>query len=132
MPQTSDLAAMVPVLRRHAFLFTGSREQADQAVETCLRLLPLSERRRGVDRPTLLRRLHDALAAHAAHDEASDPPTGRLSALLALPPMQRKLLLLVSLEQMPLAEAAAVAGLAPVAARRELLTARSAFNPVLA
>ncbi|WP_404383937.1 sigma factor-like helix-turn-helix DNA-binding protein [Caenispirillum salinarum] len=131
MPEeVHSLTAKVPALRRHAYLFTGSRSMADDAVETCLRELPRhadGRHAQDIDEPTLHRHLHKILTEmqEARADLAVSP---RLRSLLALPRVQRKLLLLVSLDHLAVKDAAGILGLDLTTAVHHLSAARSAFE----
>ncbi|EKV31761.1 hypothetical protein C882_3512 [Caenispirillum salinarum AK4] len=131
MPEeTHRLAAKVPALRRHAYLFTGSRSLADDAVETCLRELPRqpdAPHAHDIDEPTLHRHLHKILTElqDSRADLAVSP---RLRGLLALPRIQRKLLLLVSLDHLAVEDAAAILDLDLSTAVHHLSAARAAFE----
>jgi DNA-directed RNA polymerase specialized sigma24 family protein len=106
---------------------------ADNAVETCLRALPRTSDGtppHHIDDYTLHRLLHDAL------DPAPDPTVSMapssLRCLLLLPRVQRKLLLLVTLDHLSLADAADIVGLELDVAARHLNAARSQFRALVA
>ena len=107
---TEDLIAVLPLARRYARALTGSQPAGDAVVARALA-------RRQPGEPPLLG-LYAAISrlaeAHAA--------TGTLSML------QRQLLLLTSLEELPMAAAARVLDIAPDVAAGELARARAALR----
>lgn len=125
MPERSDeLMVHLPFLRRFARALTGSMDQGDDLVAAALEALlggPVSDAAEGGrDRKALygrLVRLFDAQGGTPAAT-ASQHPLER--ALAALPERQRRLYLLVNVEELPVADAAALLDL-PGAGARELL-----------
>ncbi len=102
---TGDIAAKLPYLRRYARALTGSQATGDEYVRTCLEVIArdrhqISEK---VDLQTELFRLfHKVYAAadprmpHPGRPGASEPA---LRTVMALPPIERQVLLLSALER---------------------------------
>jgi CheY-like chemotaxis protein len=111
----TDRAALLralPYARRYARALTGSQQHGDALVAEALRLLmavglPAGE-------AALRLGLYGAISDAARHEEAGLEMTG----------VQRKLLLLTALEELPLADAARVLRLAADVAERDLRAAR--------
>jgi len=108
-----DLIRALPYARRYARALTGSQKSGDRLVAECLQ--------------TLMKAAPDNLIArhalYAGVTEAFDrlDPVGEDEGLSQ---RQRQLLLLTSLEEVPIAQAAVITGMAPDSASRELGEAR--------
>lgn len=124
MPELSDeLMVHLPFLRRFARALTGSMAQGDDLVATALEAVLAAEV--GRDRTALygrLIRLFDAQGGVPEGAAGRHPPAMHPleRALAALPERQRRLYLLINVEDLPAPEAAAILGM-PAAAARELL-----------
>jgi CheY-like chemotaxis protein len=111
-----DLIRALPYARRYARALTGSQPRGDAMVADSLRDLQADETVSGDPRVALYRaitRRYDSLTTLAL-----PAPAGGLSAL------QRKLLLLTSLEELPLEAAASVLELPPADAAAHVAEAR--------
>jgi CheY-like chemotaxis protein len=110
------LIRSLPFARRYARALTGGQRRGDALVAEALRevLAAPPEDDLSVD-------LNARVALYAAIGRRAGEPAGGESGLSAV---QRRLLLLTSLEELPLEEAAAAAGLDPGAAAAELEAAR--------
>lgn len=111
-----DAAALrhhMPRLRRHAYLLTGSRMAADCAVAIAVARLPRDDTRRP-QAPSLTDVFRELYAAAGqlvcSPDDALPPLHARL---LSLPAEQRGLVVLVTVEGVPLDDACAVCDVVP-------------------
>jgi CheY-like chemotaxis protein/DNA-directed RNA polymerase specialized sigma24 family protein len=106
---TADIAAKLPYLRRYARALTGSQATGDEYVRTCLEVIA-RDRHRMADNVDpqieLFRLFHKVYAsadpALAGARPAPGPPAGSEPALrtvMALPPIERQVLLLSALER---------------------------------
>lgn len=128
---------MIPALRRYARALMKEREAADDLVQDCLErvITHWDDRRSASDTRswvfailhnlamTALRRTSSSEGRHVALEDVADSLSTRatqedglryrdlLNAVEAIPPEQRSVLLLVSLEDMSYAEAAKVLGI---------------------
>lgn len=111
---TGEIAAKLPYLRRYARALTGSQAAGDEYVRTCLEIIvrdkhPIAE---DVDLQTELFRLFhkvyaSATPALAAGRSGSDPA---LRPMMALPPVERQVLLLSALERYSFSDVAFILG----------------------
>lgn len=134
MLTTVDLRERLPRLRRHGYLLTGNRHAADEAVAACLAALPRDAAGKpfAADEVALFRTFHSAVLAptepiagpDAACEADADLAETR-DRLFALPPLERRVLLLVSLEGFTIADAAAVLCIQRGRAAGALMGARS-------
>lgn len=123
----------VPFLRRYARALTGSTERGDELVTRCVEAAMMAPARFGLETGTraplyaLLNLLFDQSAeAGEALPLASPHPIER--ALALLPEADRRVYLLVTLEELPLAEAAAVLQIPFAEAAARLVEAREALR----
>ncbi len=110
----AELLRALPYARRFARAVTGERDRGDALVAQVLH----------GDLPELPVRL----SLYAAIARAAPPPREETG----LSAVQRQILLLTALEDLPLPEAARVVGLTPEAAAREVEAARGALRAVTA
>lgn len=115
----------LPLLRRHAFLLTGSRMAADCAVAMAIARLPRDDTRRPVADGLchLYQMLHEAVNQVVCQPEGRLPPLH--DRILALAPAQRAVLLLVTVEKMPLALVGDICGMSRDVAQGTLAAARA-------
>jgi len=148
-----ELYDQLPYLRRYARALTGATERGDALATRCVEVVVMAPTRFGLDRGkgarlslyALLNLLFDQGADHWANQWADDrvedgePPTARPAvsplpierALATLPESDRRLYLLVTLEELTLAEAAQILNLGPTEAIDRLKTARERVRSVL-
>ncbi|GAA0601295.1 sigma factor-like helix-turn-helix DNA-binding protein [Caenispirillum bisanense] len=122
------LRGLLPRLRRHAFLLTASRLAGDAAVAMAIARLPRDAdgRPQGRDLAQLFTLVQEAARQVVCpHDGHLGPLHERLA---ALPPPQRAMLVLVTVEALPAAEAAAICGLAAEDGAGALTAARTALG----
>ena len=111
-----DLIRALPYARRYARALTGTQATGDQLVASALKSV-LAGSASPEPRQALYAeatRLFNAEHGAAAHGVPSP-----------LTPAQRQLMLLVSLEELPLGRAAEIVGISPEAAEQELATGRA-------
>jgi CheY-like chemotaxis protein len=107
---TGDIAAKLPYLRRYARALTGSQATGDEYVRTCLEVIARDRHRiaENVDLQTELFRLfHKVYASADPRLSPAHAPGGRsavsaepaLRTVMALPPIERQVLLLSALER---------------------------------
>jgi|GEM_PF-642832 len=124
----SAIAAYLPALRRYAHAYTGSRQRGDAYLEICLEVLredPRWMRRQKTLRLDLFKLLHaviDRLADDGtANDDSPRDNEGRMrDAVLALSPVRRRLVLLLSFEDLKTQDLAYIMGLDETAVRAQL------------
>jgi CheY-like chemotaxis protein len=121
MPRSTDIAAQLPFLRRYARALTGNQQTGDRLVETTLMNIVADPTR--LDAASSLRiavfsELHSAISTMPSNDDA--PGTSRIA---SVPPLQRQLLLLTSLESFSVTDAAAITGVGMDDAEEELAAA---------
>lgn len=112
---TGDIAAKLPYLRRYARALTGSQATGDEYVRTCLEVIARDRLRiaEDVDLQTELFRLFHKVYASAdpslshARGPGSEPA---LRTVMALPPIERQVLLLSALERYPFNDVAYILG----------------------
>lgn len=128
--QSDAMIGVLPYLRRYARALTGSQERGDRYVRQFLEVV-LSDPKliEGTDdlKARVFAVFHKVCrgldpADYPVDDKAVDPAMERQIA--ALPPTDRQMLLLVSLEGFPVAKAAAIVGVPENEAREKLLQAR--------
>lgn len=133
MLTTLDLRERLPRLRRHAYLLTGNMHAADEAVMACLKALPKDERGRpqAADEKALFRTFHSAILVPTepvpgpdAACEADAALAATRDRLFALPPADRRVLVLVIIEGFSVAEAAQILVMDGSRAAAALLKAR--------
>ncbi|SMH59051.1 PhyR family response regulator anti-anti-sigma factor [Azospirillum agricola] len=127
-----ELYDHLPPLRRYARALTGAVEAGDALATRCVEVVVMAPTRFGLDRGegarlplyALLHLLFDqsAIQSAAARPAVSPHPIER--ALATLPECERRLYLLVTLEELSLAEAAQILNLAPLEAIGRLKDAR--------
>jgi CheY-like chemotaxis protein/DNA-directed RNA polymerase specialized sigma24 family protein len=111
---TADIAAKLPYLRRYARALTGSQATGDEYVRTCLEVIVRDQHRMAeqADLQTELFRLFHKVYASADPALAGPPrpATGAgepaLRTVMALPPIERQVLLLSALERYSFADVA--------------------------
>jgi CheY-like chemotaxis protein len=113
-PDREELMRALPYARRFARALTGSQERGDARVAEALSALLASGAASGKAR----------LALYAALAERCSRPEAGMPAADGLPAVQRQLLLLTSLEELTVEQAAGVVGLPPEKATAELAEAR--------
>lgn len=131
-PDGQRIAPHLPYLRRYARTLTGSQESGDQLVRVCLETLiiePELTQSAPNSRLALYRLFHEVWRRIAAFGgPESEGHTGSAEALeahiLALPPIERQLLLLTALELFSVEDAAAIVEIDPAEARRLIQKAR--------
>ncbi|MCW5770846.1 MAG: response regulator [Rhodospirillaceae bacterium] len=122
---TGEIAAKLPYLRRYARALTGSQTAGDEYVRTCLEVLVRDRREIGEtdDLQRELFRLFHTVYASAAPELARHEPAGgsepALRTMLALPSVERQVLLLSALERYSFGDVAYILGL-PEETVREL------------
>ena len=136
-PFAEEIIAELPSLRRYACALTGSRRTGDEYIRVALIALAEEPWRIGAGadvKPQLFRLFHhavDALHVRARGPSNDEPETGLHQsvqrAVLDLPLLTRKLLLLVTLERFRLERAAAILGVPIRDAQRRLVRARKAL-----
>src|SRR5262245_55483467 len=131
MPELSDeLMVHLPFLRRFARALTGSMDQGDDLVAAALEAA-LARPDAGRDRKALYGQL-----IRRFDDQGGKPASGTGQhplerALAALPERQRRLYLLVNVEELPSQDAAAILGMAAPAARELLAEAQERLREAL-
>lgn len=121
MPRSADIAAQLPFMRRYARALTGNQQQGDRLVEAALTAVvgdPAQLDAAASLRLGLFTELHRAIPVMPSNDDA--PGVNRIA---AVPPLQRQLLLLTSLENFSITDAALITGVAPDVAEQELADA---------
>lgn len=117
MLTTLDLRERLPRLRRHAYLLVGNQPAADTAVAACLKALPRDEAGRPTctDTAALFRTFHTAtlvpsepVAGPDASCEADADMAETRDRLFALSPVERRVLVLVSIEGFSVSEVAQI------------------------
>jgi CheY-like chemotaxis protein/DNA-directed RNA polymerase specialized sigma24 family protein len=101
---TGDIAAKLPYLRRYARALTGSQATGDEYVRTCLEVIARDRHQIGetVDLQTELFRLFHKVYASTDPKLSHARPAGgepALRTVMALPPIERQVLLLSALER---------------------------------
>lgn len=124
--QNEWLRHQLPALRRHGYLFVGSRKAADDAVLEAIHRYR-AEAHDAPDEPRLHRILHECIEAREGPDPDVDPALVD-QVLFKLTRHQRKMLLLVSLDQMHVDDAAAILGIGVTDAACALAEARRLFG----
>lgn len=129
----SAVAALIPRLRRHARLLSGSQQVGDEYVRICLELIS-AEPRHLDDGPVplqLFRTFHQVWAAVAttlererSPDEDEDPESRLEQGLAALPSLQRRVLLLQVVEEFSPDEVGKILTLDPALVRALVAEAR--------
>ena len=110
---TGDIAAKLPYLRRYARALTGSQATGDEYVRTCLEVIARDRLKiaEDVDLQTELFRLFHTVYASAdprlAQARGGEPA---LRSMMALPPIERQVLLLSALERYPFNDVAYILG----------------------
>jgi CheY-like chemotaxis protein len=113
---TGEIAAKLPYLRRYARALTGSQATGDEYVRTCLEVIARDRHRiaEDVDLQTELFRLfHKVYASADPTLSHARPPGGgepALRTVMALPPIERQVLLLSALERYPFGDVAYILG----------------------
>ncbi|MGH7004403.1 MAG: response regulator [Alphaproteobacteria bacterium] len=110
---TADIAAKLPYLRRYARALTGSQATGDEYVRTCLEIIVRDGHRiaENIDLQIELFRLFHKVYASAdpklAQAKGSEPA---LRTVMALPPIERQVLLLSALERYSFSDVAHILG----------------------
>lgn len=133
-----ELYDQLPYLRRYARALTGATERGDALATRCVEVVVMAPTRFGLDRGKGARLPLYALL-HLLFDQGAGEPAGRPApsphpierALATLPESDRRLYLLVTLEELALAEAAQILNLGPAEAIDRLKTARERVRSVL-
>ncbi|AWK87068.1 PhyR family response regulator anti-anti-sigma factor [Azospirillum thermophilum] len=140
-----ELYDHLPYLRRYARALTGSTERGDDLVTRCVEVAVLAPSRFGLDKGQGARLPLYALL-HLLFDEPEEDGEGEADgaegrpmasphpierALAALPEVERRLYLLITLEGLTLVEAAQVLHLSPVQATKRLKIARDEVRAAL-
>jgi DNA-directed RNA polymerase specialized sigma24 family protein len=133
------LLPLLPYLRRHARLLTGSRDIGDEYVRLCLELL-VEEPERLADtdpRMALFKAFYASWdALNAPHSAVTEVPRSRAErverGLAALAPLDRQVLLLVAIENFSTEDVVRLLDLDAAAIDRHLAAARQALKPALA
>ncbi|KJS42832.1 MAG: hypothetical protein VR70_03350 [Rhodospirillaceae bacterium BRH_c57] len=134
----AHVKAVLPKLRRHAFILAGDRALADESVLQCLKACreqPDRVRPESVN-IDLFRLFYDVAAPHSAPPPTQRPagPGGRCNAtidrLLALPMGHRQVLALAAVEGFSVAQCADVLGMPPSRVGALLAQARQSFAAV--
>lgn len=138
--RSEDIVRELPGLRRYALALTGATPSADRLVERALERLLTRQAR--LAPPALRPALFAALAADYAADPGEDaraagvlPPGGGMplrSALRGLAPLDRQVLLLVTLAGFARGEVAAMLDLSEAETGRRLLAARESLRRAVA
>ncbi|NJS14934.1 MAG: response regulator [Sphingopyxis sp.] len=121
MPRSAEIAAQLPFMRRYARALTGNQQTGDRLVETALTNIvadPARLDRLGSPRIAVFRELQAAIATLPSNDD--DPGNSRI---IAIPALQRQLLLLTSLENFNVTDAAIITGVSVEQAEDELAMA---------
>lgn len=145
-----ELYDHLPYLRRYARALTGATDRGDALATRCVEVVVMAPTRFGLGREkgarlplyALLHLLFDQCAESQYADdrvEEGEPPIARPAlsphpierALATLPERDRRLYLLVTLEELTLAEAAQILNLGPVEAIDHLKMARERVRSVL-
>ncbi len=105
---TGDIAAKLPYLRRYARALTGSQSTGDEYVRTCLEVIARDRHRiaENVDLQMELFRLFHKVYAAADPKLARGTGEPALRTVMALPPIERQVLLLSALERYPFGDVA--------------------------
>lgn len=138
--QMDDVVGFIPYLRRHARLLTGTKEVGDEYVRLCLELLVEEpERLEGGDlRIQLFKAFHTVWSVinAPAHDDAAQDATtleGRLEdGIAALPATERRVLLLIAVEDFSYEAVAEILALDVETVRRLFTLARRALDEQVA
>jgi DNA-directed RNA polymerase specialized sigma24 family protein/CheY-like chemotaxis protein len=136
MGETSrDVATHLPYLRRYARALTGSQTRGDEYVRACLEALLAEPQRidgRGGLRRQLFALFHDiwrVVQATSSDQDAENPDLSHLDrmrkSLATMPPLERQVLLLVSLEGFSYEDTASILGLEVEETRRLLHKAQT-------
>jgi DNA-directed RNA polymerase specialized sigma24 family protein/CheY-like chemotaxis protein len=130
---SQELVKYIPYLRRYARALTGSQQRGDQYVRVCLETLleePHRLKASGDMKLQLFSAFHDVwrivdAAIPESRDDGAAPETRLRQQLAALPPLDRQVLLLVSLEGFSIAEAARILDISEDEAMDKLSEARA-------
>jgi DNA-directed RNA polymerase specialized sigma24 family protein/CheY-like chemotaxis protein len=134
MPELSDeLMVHLPFLRRFARALTGSMDQGDDLVASALEavLAPPAGTESARDRKALYGQLVRLFDAQGGVPEAAATQHPLERALGALPERQRRLYLLVNVEELSAQDAAAILGITAPAARELLAEAQEGLREAL-
>lgn len=130
---SQELVKWIPYLRRYARALTGSQQRGDQYVRVCLETL-LQEPHRlkpsGDLKLQLFAVFHDVWrvvesAVPESRDDGATPEIRLRHQLAALPPINRQVLLLISLEGFSVAEAGRILDISEEEAAERLTEARA-------
>jgi RNA polymerase sigma factor (sigma-70 family) len=129
---SADIVSEIPYLRRHARLLSGSKDVGDEYVRLCLELVMAEpERLQGGDlRVRLFQAFHSVWAvinpaeAELATNETTTQEERIEQGLAALAPTERRVLLLVAVEDFSYEAVAQILGLDTEAVRRHFTKAR--------
>lgn len=133
---TDTILPILPYLRRHARLLTGSQDVGDEYVRLCLEMVVAEPHQlEGVDpRIGVFRAFHSAWSVVEAAVSDPDPDGGvglerRVErGLAALAPLERRVLLLVVVEEFGLSDVAEILGLSEDEVGTLLQAAREDLN----
>lgn len=121
MPRSAEIAAQLPFMRRYARALTGNQQIGDRLVEMALTNIVRDPARiDGVPslRQAVFAELHRAIPAMPSNDAALGS-----NRIAVVPALQRQLLLLTSLENFTVSDAASIAGVSLDQAEGELALA---------
>jgi DNA-directed RNA polymerase specialized sigma24 family protein/CheY-like chemotaxis protein len=130
---SQELVKWIPYLRRYARALTGSQQRGDQYVRVCLEALlqePHRLKPNGDMKLQLFTVFHDVWrivdsAIPESKDDGAGPETRLREQLATLPPLDRQVLLLVSLEGFTISDAARILDISEDEAHDKLNEART-------
>ncbi len=129
-----ELVRGVPRLRRYARVLSGSQAEGDRYVETCLETVlerghaPRPDGDSAVPLFRLFHEIHGTIEADAGSWSPARNPDRFERNLLALPALERQVLVLVAVEQLSIRQAARVLSLPDADIRRLFDKARTELN----
>ncbi|PWC56831.1 response regulator [Azospirillum sp. TSO22-1] len=132
-----QLQSHLPYLRRYARALTGATDRGDDLVTSCVEVAMMAPTRFGLDNDSrvplyaLLNLLFDEDGAEGAGGRPVPSPHPIERALSRLPEGERRVYLLVALEDLSLTEVGQVLHIAPAEAAQRLTTARNAVRNAL-
>jgi len=130
-PASEDIVAVLPYLRRYARALTGSQERGDRYVRQFLQVILHDPALVGADdlKLQVFKVFHSVCSGLDVGDDVAPPEQPDLqqeieAKIAGLPPLSRRILLLVSLEGFPVAKTAQIVELPEADVRELLLAAR--------
>jgi CheY-like chemotaxis protein/DNA-directed RNA polymerase specialized sigma24 family protein len=134
MDPRAQVVKLLPALRRYAHAYAGGRARGDSYVEICLEVMAEDPRwlQRGktlkLDLFKLLHAVIDRCGEPAISEDPADDHTARLrQAILSLPSLRRRLVLMLSFEDLQTPDLAYIVGLDENQTRAEL---EAAWNEI--